>query len=226
MDDEQVRVLNFRAKIVSRDRTDLLRKFVVSFYLFDQTLQIYEEYVPNSSFRWGKFLQKTRVINPATRQFFQSGDFFVGQKITVAGVVFELLDASQLALGLMEADPDEFPHSDLALVISKFRDVLRATGEDIKALFANAPKAEGGLLDTDDAQAIILKFVPKLTRNAAMTLVRGFDRDGWYAYERRAVEVPEGLNKHTQLIYTHCNLYTRRASRKPKVDSLGNGQGV
>jgi hypothetical protein len=183
MDDEQVQVLNFAAKLVTRNTDDLMRNFVVSFFLFEQTLQIYEPCIQNSGFRWGKFLQKTRVINPATRKFFASGDFYVGAKITVAGRVFELLAASELALSLMESNPDEFPESDLALVISKFRDVLHETGEDLKATLENAAKANNGTLPTSEAKEVIEKFVPKLTRNAAATLIRGFDRNGMYAYE-------------------------------------------
>jgi hypothetical protein len=183
MDDEQVLVLNFAAKLISRNRDDALRKFVISFYLYDQTLAIYEELVQNSGFRHGKYLQKTRIRNPDTKTFFAPSDFFVGAKITVAGRKFELLAASELALGLMEASPDDFPESDLSLVIAKFKAVIGERGENLRQTFEEAAKERNGRLLTEAAKSIINRFVPAITQNAAATLVRGFDRNDWYAYE-------------------------------------------
>ena len=181
MDDEQVQVLNFSAKMISKNKDDLRRKFVVSFYLFDQTIAIYEEPVPNSGFRSGKFLNKTRVKNPATNEFFQPGDFHIGAKITVSGRVFELTGAAELALGLMESNPDEFPEADVTVVLPKFKQAVAASGKDLRALFEGACKNKRLL--TDNARPIIEQFVPKISKHAAVTITRSFDRDGWFSYE-------------------------------------------
>ena len=37
------------------------RKFVVSFYMADQTLSVYEPVLPNSGLQGGKFLERARV---------------------------------------------------------------------------------------------------------------------------------------------------------------------
>ena len=181
MDDEQVQVLNFSAVLISKNADDKRRKFVISFYLFDQTMAIYEEQVPNSGFRAGKFLNKMRVKNPATKEFFAPQDFYIGAKITVSGRVFELTGASELALGLMESNPDEFPQSDISSVLAQFGGVVAASGKDLRGLFEDASKNKRLL--TDKAKPIIDQFVPKITRGAALTILRSFDRDGWFAYE-------------------------------------------
>ena len=181
MDDEQVQVLNFSAILISKNADDKRRKFVVSFYLFDQTMAIYEEQVPNSGFRAGKFLNKMRVKNPATKEFFAPQDFYIGARITVSGRVFELTGASELALGLMESSPDEFPESDITSVLAKFAQVVAASGKDLRGLLEGATKNKRLL--TDNAKPIIEQFVPKITKGAAVTIIRSFDRDGWFAYD-------------------------------------------
>jgi hypothetical protein len=182
MDDEQVLVLSFAAKLISRNKDDLLRKFVISFYLYDHTVAIYEEKVQNSGFRHGQFLRKSRLRNPATNQFFVPGDFFVGAKITIANWKFDLLAASQLALGLMEASPDDFPESDLALIIGKLKELASSGGINLRQQFEDAARVKNGKLLSEAAIPIIEQFFPKLSKNAAATLLRGFDRNGWYDY--------------------------------------------
>ena len=181
MDDEQVQVLNFSAVLISKNADDKRRKFVISFYLFDQTMAIYEEQVPNSGFRAGKFLNKMRVKNPVTKEFFAPQDFYIGARLTVSGRVFELTGASELALGLMESNPDDFPESDITADLARFGQAVQASGKDLRGMFEDAAKNKRLL--TDKARPIIEQFVPKITKHAAITITRGFDRDGWFAYE-------------------------------------------
>jgi hypothetical protein len=182
MNDEQVQVLNFAAKLVTRNLDDLRRKFVVSFYLFDQTLQIYEELVMNSGFRHGKYLQKTRIVNPATRKFFAPGDFHVGAKINVAGRVFELLAASQLAYGIMEASPDDFPEADLGLQLSRLKTAVQNRGADLGQLLDQAAnECPDKRLTINRAQQVLERFAPDVTKHAAATIARGYERRGAFA---------------------------------------------
>jgi hypothetical protein len=184
MNDEQVQVLNFAAKLSTRNLDDLLRKFVVSFFLFDQTLQIYEECVKNSGFRHGKYLQKTRIVNPVTRQFFAPGDFYVGAKINVGGKIFELLAASQLAYGIMEASPDDFPESDLGLQLGKLKTAIQTTGGDLRQLLEEAAnEVPEKKLSVKRAQEVLERFAPIVTRHAAATIARGYERRGTFAVD-------------------------------------------
>jgi hypothetical protein len=184
MNDEQVQVLNFAARLVTRSRDDQVRKFVVSYFLYDHTLQIYEELVQNSGFRHGKFLQKTRVINPATQQFFEPQDFHVGANINVSGRVFELLTSSQLATGIMEANPDEFPEADLGRVLGILKTAAAAKGQDLRKLLDDAAAGStDGELTPCSARAVFERFAPAVTKQAAATIARGFDRHGVFAAE-------------------------------------------
>jgi hypothetical protein len=182
MNDEQVQVLNFSAKLHTRNLDDLRRKFVVSFFLFDQTIQIYEEKVVNSGFRHGKFLGKTRIVNPETHLFFAPGDFHVGKRINVGGRVFELTEASQLAYGIMESSPDDFPESDLAAQLSKLRSATEVAGTNLRdALEEATSAAPERKLTVNTAQAVIQRCAPTLSKHAAATIARGYERRGTFA---------------------------------------------
>ncbi|KAH0789056.1 EF-hand domain-containing family member C2 isoform X1 [Histomonas meleagridis] len=183
MDDERTQVLNFSAKMQSRYPEDLRRKFVVSFYLYDKTIAVFEMEVPNSGFRAGKFLQRTRLRDPVTNQFFDASSFYVGAKIHVSGRVFELIDAAPHTFNLMEANPDDFPEANITLIVEKLTTICQQSTKSIRALFEEYDKRKTGIVSVDEAKSIFNSFVPQITPHAAITLTRAFDQDnGTYDY--------------------------------------------
>lgn len=64
----QGRVLNAKAVFVSGGPVDMSRSFLVTFYLEDDTLQIYEENRRNSGISGGSFLKRGRYINDVATQ--------------------------------------------------------------------------------------------------------------------------------------------------------------
>lgn len=182
MDDESTQVLNFKAKLISDYPEDRRRQFVVSYYLCDKTMSIFEELVPNSGFRAGKFLQRTRIRNPKTNKFFESDAFYVGARIHASGRIFELVDAAPHTFNLMEAHSDEFPDADLSQVVEKLKAECMATTRSIRQLFEARDTRGCGYVEIDEAKQIFAQFEPKLTKHACITLVRAFDRDGRYEY--------------------------------------------
>ena len=183
MDDENTQVLNFSAKMISDYPEDRRRQFVVSYYLCDKTMAIFEMQVPNSGFRAGKFLQRTRVRDPKTKQFFEPSAFYVGAKIHCSGRVFELLDAAPHTLCLMEAHSDEFPEADISNVIQNLIGICQQTTRDIRALFEEKDTRKTGFVQVEDAKELFKQFVPQITPHAVLTLVRAFEKDdGTYEY--------------------------------------------
>jgi hypothetical protein len=132
LDDESTQVLNFSSKLISDYPEDRRRQFVVSYYLCDKTMAIFETIVPNSGFRGGKFLQRTRVRDPTTKKFFEGDAFYIGARIFVSGRTFELLDAAPHTLCLMEAHSDDFPEANLPLVIRKLINLTSQSTQNIR----------------------------------------------------------------------------------------------
>ena len=59
-------VLRFEAQLVSTEPDDETRKFIISFYCGDDTIQVYEVCPRNSGIMPGKFLERGRYKNPVT----------------------------------------------------------------------------------------------------------------------------------------------------------------
>jgi len=182
MDDENTQVLNFKAKLISDYPEDRRRQFMVSFYLSDKTLAIFEIAVPNSGFRAGKFLQRTRIRNPLTKQFFEPGAFFVGAQVHVSGRVFELIDAAPHTFCLMEARADEFPEADITSVIEQLKGVAQTESKPIRQLFESKDPRKTGLVDLEEAKNILNGFVPKISKHAVITISRAFEQEGRFNY--------------------------------------------
>lgn len=85
-------VLVFLADLVSSDPVDLQRKFVVTFYVDDNTIKILEPPQRNSGFVGGMFLSRQKM-KATTGKFFTQDMFDVGQTITVSSHHFLLTGA-------------------------------------------------------------------------------------------------------------------------------------
>jgi fumarylacetoacetate (FAA) hydrolase family protein len=146
-------------------------------------MAIFETIVPNSGFRAGKFLQRTRVRDPMTNQFFEPSAFYVGAKIHVSGRVFDLLDAAPHMLCLMEAHSDDFPEANITAVIQKLIQICLQTTKSVRSLFEEFDAQKTGHVGVDEGKQIFAQFVLDITKHAAITLTRAFDKnDGTYDY--------------------------------------------
>jgi hypothetical protein len=183
LDDESTQVLNFSSKLISKYPEDRRRQFVVSYYLCDKTMAIFETVVPNSGFRGGKFLQRTRVRDPSTKTFFEGDAFYVGARIQVSGRTFELLDAAPHTLCLMEAHSEDFPEANLPLVLQNLVLIANQSEKNVRERFQAYDPTMTGLVSTEEAKAVFTEFVPQISKHTALTLTRAFDKnDGTYDY--------------------------------------------
>ena len=117
-------ILQFSATMISDNKDNRHRCFVVSYCVDDKSFTVFEKVVPNSGFNGGKFLQKTVCTNPATGKPYEPTDIYLGAVVNLEGWKFMLQEASEAALKTMEARSDVFYKSDLSLIISKLRKVL------------------------------------------------------------------------------------------------------
>jgi hypothetical protein len=114
-------VLRFRARMITRKTVDATRFFIVSFYLSDDTIQIYEPPVRNSGIIGDTYLQRMRVDNPETGEYFKASDLEVSRIIILNKQRFQLLEATEYAMSYMEADTDTFSQADLAEIVERLR---------------------------------------------------------------------------------------------------------
>ena len=71
-------------------------------------VSIFEKFERNSGFIGGKFLERSRIKNPHTRNYYAARDFKIGQVISINKYQFQLLEADEFTIKFMENNPQVF----------------------------------------------------------------------------------------------------------------------
>lgn len=120
----QAASLKFSADLVSVKPEDFGRKFVVSFFLFDDTVCVFEEGRKNSGIVPGKFLRRQRLKN-AAGEYFSTKDFFVGAQIRINEFDFVLDGLDAFSLNYAIHHPELFAWANLENIIAEIRARVR-----------------------------------------------------------------------------------------------------
>jgi hypothetical protein len=170
--DDAEPVLIFEAKLVSDYQQDVLRSFLFQYYLNDGTIAIFE-HKTNKGFQGGKFLNRMKVRNSQTQSPYRDSAFGVGARLHVSGRVFELVNAAEYTLSLMEAHPNRFPRSDLQYCFDTLKTYLQTSRKDLQAEFERQGTAGSGL-SRRGVEAVLFGFDPGYPKQCAVTLLRRF----------------------------------------------------
>lgn len=107
-------ILRFGAKLMSSIRENCERSFVISYYLADDTIQIYEIPRRNSGFMGGEFLKRARVPLPGQEKFssarpeyYRANDFYIGARLSFKDHNFHIISADEFTLLYMEQHASE-----------------------------------------------------------------------------------------------------------------------
>ena len=101
------RVLSFFGNLVSDNATDANRKFVISYYMQDQTVKIQEPPLRNSGFVGGLFLSRRRVKRVDGSGYVDESDFRIGQDIRLLTHKFTLTGANDFTLKYLDDQKGE-----------------------------------------------------------------------------------------------------------------------
>ncbi|XP_075706870.1 EF-hand domain-containing family member C2 isoform X2 [Rhinoderma darwinii] len=187
-------VLRFVAKLITDNPIDKERTFIISFFLSDDTIAVFEPPQRNSGIIGGKFLERCRVKKPGQELFktemsdcFKAEDLFVGARINFNGHQFILVDADEYVFSYMEKTVHEFPMADIASIISKLRSIGELNSREIKQHFvANAPRNRTEMTYETFRNAMVEICDRKLTEHEIMTV-------GRYYSAQEKLEVDLGL---------------------------------
>ena len=138
----------------------------------DDTVQVYEPPQRNSGIIGGKWLQRTKLINPDTGRAFQASDFEVGKVVTINCSKFMLDEATEFAMSYMESDPDDFPQADLVSIVTPLQQAIRARKLDPKTVF-DQNSTRGRMNTTQLVQAFGSVGIP-ITQHQALTVMRRY----------------------------------------------------
>jgi hypothetical protein len=123
-------ILRFLAKLISPNPSDEERKFMVSFYLRDLAVQVYELPMRNNGRITGKFIEKQRIKNPYTNQYYQEKDFVMGNNIYINKYIFRLLESDEYTRKYMRDNSEVFKDSDIDLIYNRIHAVAQKQGDE------------------------------------------------------------------------------------------------
>jgi len=179
-------VLRFLARMDTKKPIDMDRRFIISYYLSDDTVLVFEPPVRNSGIIGGKFLERCRVKKPNQErygtelsQYYMAEDLYVGAKVFFNNFCFILIDADEYALQYMEANCNQFQRSNPNQVIAKIAGKLGSNKEDVRSFFSKTDPNGSGYIPYERFREMILNVEPSLSDQEITTLARQFsDRRG------------------------------------------------
>ncbi|KAK9869902.1 hypothetical protein WA026_003622 [Henosepilachna vigintioctopunctata] len=129
-------VLRFSAKLLSKIPDNCRRKFIISYFLSDDTIGVYEVCDGGRT----NFFSRAPIVIPGQPIFtsnpplkYTPQHMFVGATIVINSYVFVLTDADDYCLRYMEINSQEYPKANLKLIMDKVRDKLRPFYKDFVA---------------------------------------------------------------------------------------------
>merc|ERR1712159_57745 len=169
------KILRFVAQLDTRAPEDRERLFIVSYYLADDTIIVYEPPARNSGIMGGKWMERCRVKIPGSSDFYTARDLYVGQMIEFRKHKFRLIEADEYTLNFMENK--KFPASDVSAIFEKLKDKLRESSASIRKAFRECDGDASGYLSMDEFRKICHMYNFDLSDQELISVMRKFDKN-------------------------------------------------
>jgi hypothetical protein len=114
-------ILRFNAKVISATPADSERKFIVSFFVRDDTIQVFETADKNSGRISCKFMERAKHKNPYNNKYYNQKDFVFGNNIYINKYIFKLLECDEYTKKYMRDNKEIFRDSDVNAVVERIR---------------------------------------------------------------------------------------------------------
>ena len=174
-------VLRFEASLVSTEPDDETRKFIISFYCGDDTIQIYEICDKNSGRIGGRFMERKKQTNPVTGRYYTEKDFVLGATTFLVGFKFMLVKADEYTEKYMEDNGGIFPEADCEHLFQK----IKENGKNFESLQDYAihlmkvlDKNNDGFVDVAEFSTGLKSLNIFCSKHEEHTLLRKFDTNG------------------------------------------------
>jgi len=204
----QNRLLRCKTVMLSPNHIDSTREFMITFYLEDDTIAVFEEVKRNSGIWGGNFLKRGRYTNALPNEgtvprYFRPGDIYLGNVISFNGNEFQILEMDNMSLDFCEHFPDEFPMMDTFKIIGTLMQQIVTRCLNIRPIFHAADMdmaTKRCLLQEKFVQVLdSLALTAELNDQELLTLMRRFKNGDAYMYEEMCDLVSHVYAKHQSL---------------------------
>ncbi|EAY20072.1 RIB72 protein, putative [Trichomonas vaginalis G3] len=124
--DKPYNELRFLAKMISKNPDNDKREFSVIFSLVNDEVKVWENKTDGFD---GGFVYKAPHIRPKAPPHYN--DMYIGANVEINHVVYKLYGAPENTYEIMEAYSDDFPRSDLTVIIPKLKPIKSKLQEDM-----------------------------------------------------------------------------------------------
>ncbi|XP_066140061.1 EF-hand domain-containing family member C2-like [Euwallacea fornicatus] len=133
-------ILRFKAKMISTISENCSRCFVISYFLVDDTISVFEIGQRNSGFNTSTFAAKKQVKLPDQESssstpplYYTPQHMFIGATLIINEFKFVLVDADEYAMRYMELNCGQFPKANLKRIMKNVREKLAPIYKDFVA---------------------------------------------------------------------------------------------
>ncbi|XP_057261053.1 EF-hand domain-containing family member C2 isoform X1 [Pezoporus wallicus] len=173
-------ILRFLAKLITDSPIDKDRKLIISYFLSDDTISVFEHVQRNSGIHGGKFLERGRIKKPGQElfksepsEYFKAQDLFVGARVCFHGHNFLLVDADEYTLNYMEKHANEFSVADVGVILKKLKVITKPHSWEIRQLFAATDPDHNKVIEYDAFRNLIVSITGEaFSDHEMMTLGR------------------------------------------------------
>lgn len=174
-------ILRFDATLVSTEPDDETRRFIISFYCGDDTIQIYEICDKNSGRIGGRFMERKKQTNPVTGRYYTEKEFVLGATVFLVGFKFMLTKADEYTEKYMEDNSHVFPEASADVIIDKVKKgaaKFPSMQEYAIHLMKTLDKDNAGFVDIADFSAGLKTLNIFCSKQEEHSLLRRFDAHG------------------------------------------------
>ncbi|KAK3094621.1 hypothetical protein FSP39_004130 [Pinctada imbricata] len=172
-------VLRFLARMDTTKPIDMDRRFIISYFLSDDTILVFEPPVRNSGIIGGKFLERTRIKKPNQplystdmSQYYLASDLHVGANVTFNSHKFVLIDADEYAFRYMEAHAGEFSKANINAILKKLVSIVGKNPDEVRSFFMKNDPKGCGTIGYDQLVSLLRQVDPTITNHEVMTVAR------------------------------------------------------
>jgi hypothetical protein len=173
------KVLNFLASMETTNVQDIDRKFVVSYYLLDDTIQVYEPPVKNSGIIGGTFLSRSVMKDERNRRI-TVDRLYVGARISIGGHIFDISNTDDATIRWIQSKPDLFPQAEYTYVMDRYKRVLGnlARNGTLEQRFRDIDTENTGFLSCEQFEAFLDSFnlAGREGKQGMLTVLRNIGR--------------------------------------------------
>jgi len=192
------KILRFVAQLDTTSPEDRERLFIVSYYLADDTISVYEPPARNSGFMGGKFMERCRSKDPNTDEYYNPKSMVVGAMMVFRNHYFVLIEADEYTLNYMSNK--KFPGSDVDAIVEKLKDKFREQSVLIRDTFRRFDEDKSGDLSMQEFKMALRKFNFDISDQELISIMRKFDpnSDGSIRYDEFCSSVIEDDYKQVE----------------------------